>query len=113
MVERVLSSTALGLVLGWVCWSSGSVVPGMLLHALSNGLLLSLAYWSENLKSFGLDLQDEQHLPAAWLVAAALLTAIGFALSYWGRRRGAALPEDTGGASLKSQLPVPAEPNAG
>jgi membrane protease YdiL (CAAX protease family) len=86
MVERVLSSAALGLVLGWLCWTSKSVVPGMILHALNNGLMLSLAYWGEGLKTLGLDVEDQQHLPLAWLATAAGLTAVGLALVYFGRR---------------------------
>jgi len=39
-VERIVSSTFLGLVLGWICWRRGSVLPGMLLHRLHHGLML-------------------------------------------------------------------------
>jgi len=86
-VERVVSSTALGLVLGWVCWTSRSVLPGMILHALNNGLLLSLAYWGDGLKSLGLDVANQRHLPAAWLLTAALVAAAGAALVWFGRKR--------------------------
>src|SRR5260221_222984 len=42
-IERFLPTALMGLVLGWLRWCSRSVFPGMLLHALHNGLLLSLA----------------------------------------------------------------------
>src|SRR5262249_4186191 len=42
--DRLLPSTLMGLVLGWVCWRTGSVLPGMLLHACYNGLLIGLVY---------------------------------------------------------------------
>jgi membrane protease YdiL (CAAX protease family) len=110
MVERVLSSTALGLVLGWLCWISRSVFPGMLLHALNNGLLLSLAYWGDGLKSLGLDVQDQQHLPLKWLLAAAVLTAIGLLLAYFGRRNDTIvrIPSDE---HLSAPVAVPTQPN--
>ena len=37
---RLLPSTFLGLVLGFVRLRSGSVLPGIVLHVLHNGLLL-------------------------------------------------------------------------
>src|SRR5262245_42069264 len=39
-LERFLSSTLMGLVLGWICHASGSVVPGMILHGLYNAMLV-------------------------------------------------------------------------
>src|SRR5207302_8148612 len=38
-LHRLLPSTALGLILGWVCWTSGSVWPGMALHVCHNVVL--------------------------------------------------------------------------
>jgi ABC-2 type transport system permease protein/sodium transport system permease protein len=43
-IERFLPSALLGLVLGWVCLRTGSVIPGMILHVCHNGLLLTLAW---------------------------------------------------------------------
>jgi ABC-2 type transport system permease protein/sodium transport system permease protein len=113
LLERVLSSAAMGLVLGWWCWSSQSVLPGIVLHALHNGLMLSLAYWGDGLKSLGLDVQDQQHLPTIWLVAAVLLTVAGLILSYWGRRPNAATLATDQSAMLEQPLPAPVEPHAG
>ena len=86
-VERVLSSMMLGLVIGWICWLSRSVLPGMFLHAINNGLLISLAYWGDGLKSLGLDVEGQRHLPALWLVGSAAATVLGLLLVYLGRSR--------------------------
>ncbi len=75
--ERFLPSTFLGLVLGWLAWYSGSVLPGMLLHFVHNGLLLMLAYYRDALMQRGWGLQQQQHLPASWLIAAGIAIAIG------------------------------------
>jgi len=32
-----------GMVLAWLRWQTGSVVPGMIVHALFNGLALAVA----------------------------------------------------------------------
>jgi ABC-type Na+ efflux pump permease subunit/membrane protease YdiL (CAAX protease family) len=42
--DRMLPSTVMGLVLGWVCYRSGSLFPAMILHALYDGLSIYAAY---------------------------------------------------------------------
>src|SRR5262249_43927765 len=74
--ERLLPSTLLGLVLGWVRWTSGSVLPGMLLHACHNAIL--------NL------VPPTQEVPWTWLAAGAVGSCVGAAFVWWGRCR--ALP---------------------
>ncbi len=82
-IERLAPSTALGIVLGWVCWRTGSVRPGMLLHACHNGVLLLLAFYSPQLQSGnwlpeGFDEPGATvHLPLNWLAAAAVGVATG------------------------------------
>ena len=52
--ERLVPSTCLGLVLGWVCLRSGSALPGMLLHASHNAFLLMAAYYQRAAGGLGL-----------------------------------------------------------
>jgi ABC-2 type transport system permease protein/sodium transport system permease protein len=85
-LERVLASTMLGIVLGWVCWTTRSVLPGMLLHFLNNAFVVSLVYWGDGFKSLGWDAEGQQHLPAMWLAAAAGTALVGAALVYLSRR---------------------------
>jgi sodium transport system permease protein len=80
--ERFLPSTFLGLVLGWLAWRSGSVVPCILLHVCHNGLLLMLAYYRDALIERGWGVQEQQHLPATWLLASLLALAVGGGLLY-------------------------------
>jgi len=75
--ERFLPSAFLGLALGWLAWRSGSVVPGILLHVSHNGLLLMLAYYRDWLIERGWGVQEQQHLPATWLIASLLALAVG------------------------------------
>jgi sodium transport system permease protein len=80
--ERFLPSLFMGLLLGWLAWRSGSVLPGMLLHLLHNGLLLMLAYWRDELMELGWGLEQQQHLPAMWLVASMTAVALGAGFLY-------------------------------
>jgi ABC-2 type transport system permease protein/sodium transport system permease protein len=79
-VERFLPSTFLGLVLGWVRYRAGSVWPCILLHAVHNGLLLSISYWQDALQQRGIGVEEAAHLPATWLLVAGGVAAVGVAL---------------------------------
>ncbi|MBW3596220.1 MAG: ABC transporter permease subunit [Planctomycetes bacterium] len=92
-VERMLPSLFLGLILGWVRVYSGSVLPGILLHACHNGFLLMLAVFREELAARGWGVEETTHLPASWLAAAAVGVAAGGALVWLGFRGEAAPAE--------------------
>ncbi len=82
-VERLLPSTLLGVVLGWVAWRSGSVLPGMLLHTLHNSVIALLGYYEPWLKDRGWMLPAEDHLPPAGLLAAAACALLGALWLWW------------------------------
>jgi ABC-2 type transport system permease protein/sodium transport system permease protein len=86
-LERVPSSTALGIVLGWLAVRTGSILPGMLLHFLHNaigatalGIPEKFAKWTEwnatNAGAFG------------------LIAATGFALVWLGGVRVSAMTSE-------------------
>ncbi len=108
VLDRVLPSTVLGIVLGWVCWQTQSCLPGMLLHTLNNGLIVSLAYWESQVKSlcWGLDAIGQSHVPLPWLAAAGLLTIVGSALIWLARPSGI-------GAAAADKIAAAAPPTAG
>jgi sodium transport system permease protein len=85
--ERLLSSTVTGLVLGWIRWRTGSVLPGMLLHCLHNGLLMLLTYYEPQLTARQIGVSDTQHLPTLWLAVAAPVLAVGLATIGWFGRK--------------------------
>ncbi len=53
-IYRLLPTFILGVLLGVLRWRSGSVVPGMVMHALNNGLIGTLAQRPELAAWFGL-----------------------------------------------------------
>jgi ABC-2 type transport system permease protein/sodium transport system permease protein len=75
-VERVLSSTLLGFMLGWICWTTGSVFPGMVLHVMNNGLLLSLLYFGPQLQERGWDVEDQSYLPLPFVLTTTIVAVI-------------------------------------
>ena len=74
-------ATILGLTLGWLRVQSGSILPGILLHALNNGISWVLIV-HPTLFPNGQALADDQlqELPASWLLAAAGLLPAGLLL---------------------------------
>ncbi|MEY3173832.1 MAG: hypothetical protein RLZZ436_1746 [Planctomycetota bacterium] len=81
-LERFPGTLLLGLLLGVVRLRSGSALPGMVLHAANNGLLLSLETLQPWLMVAGinLNLSNESHLPAQLLIPAGLLLITGATL---------------------------------
>ncbi|HEY4262018.1 MAG TPA: ABC transporter permease subunit/CPBP intramembrane protease [Schlesneria sp.] len=71
--ERFAPTCFLGLILGIVCLKTGSVWPGIVLHCIHNGLLLTVSNYTEQLKAWGIGSGEQEHLPASWLVGAGLL----------------------------------------
>jgi ABC-2 type transport system permease protein/sodium transport system permease protein len=91
-VERFVPSFLLGVVLGWLCLKSGSVIPGMILHTLNNGLVVMVGLYQQQLAESGW-LPTEDRLPG-WLVGtAAAGVALGLAW-VWGMRRQRASGQD-------------------
>ena len=79
-IERLLPTTLLGVVLGWVCARTGSVLPGIVLHCTHNSLLLMVAYYEPQLKDLGIGTARDSHLPTIWLIAAAIAAGVGLML---------------------------------
>jgi ABC-2 type transport system permease protein/sodium transport system permease protein len=80
--ERFVSSTLVGLVLGWLRWRTGTVLPGMLLHTLHNGLLIMLVYYEPQLSERGIGIARETHIPTEWVAAGVMTACLGLCAIY-------------------------------
>lgn len=100
-IEKFLPTAFLGLVLGWLAWRTQSIFPGMIVHALHNGLLFSVVYYEKQIREFGIDVDNQRHLPWTWFVGGIVLVTIGWgivAITYRNREGNAKLvvPEIAG-----------------
>lgn len=95
-IERIVPSTLLGLVLGWVAWQSGSVLPGMLLHGLHNSLLVALMYRPWHLAGSPPEVLTVQ--PLNWMLVAGCGLVAAVTLVWLGRQ----------GTSARRAQPLPA-----
>ncbi|MCA9179562.1 MAG: CPBP family intramembrane metalloprotease, partial [Planctomycetales bacterium] len=84
--ERFMPSTLIGLFLGFLAWRTRSVWPGVLAHFCNNAVLLSMAYYKDELMQSGIDVQQQQSLPGHWLLAAIIACAVGVGLLLLVRR---------------------------
>jgi ABC-2 type transport system permease protein/sodium transport system permease protein len=85
--ERLASSTLVGLVLGWVRWRSGSLLPGIVLHTLHNGIVVLLAYYKPELEARGIGISESHFLPAGWVAGGAAAACLGALVLFAATRR--------------------------
>lgn len=76
--ERILPSTLMGVLLGWLTWHSGSTLPAMILHAIHNSTLLFVVNSRDSLASWNIGQMDQKHLPISWLAISAAILVVAF-----------------------------------
>ncbi len=75
-IERFFPTLLLGMVLGWIAVRTGSLWPGILTHAIHNGLLFWLNRFDEKELAtwFG---TGNEHFSPFWIFASVLVVSIG------------------------------------
>ncbi len=86
LVERFIPSTLMGLIIGWVAYRSGSVLPGMVIHFVHNGLLNLVLYYADKLTFLGEGFDNQAHLPPLWLVTTGAIVVVGVVLTWLATR---------------------------
>ncbi len=76
-ISRLLPTTAMGIVLGWVTWRSDSVIPAMVLHALHNTLTIGFGYFQKQIVAREWITEDQTVLPWQVLLAGVVLVSAG------------------------------------
>jgi ABC-2 type transport system permease protein/sodium transport system permease protein len=84
---KLVPSAALGLALGWVRLRTGSILPGIVMHAVINGFLLTVIYYKDELAERGWGLEEAAHLPLAWHALAVVGIGVGVGLLMAGTSR--------------------------
>ncbi len=75
-IYRMLPTLALGIVLAWLAWQTGSILPSMTVHAMNNGLIAWLARHPQAGRLLGID-ETSSLPPIAVTLAAAAACAAG------------------------------------
>ena len=77
-IYRLLPTFALGVVLGYAAWRSGSIYCSILIHALNNGLIATLVHYEASHDRLGLS--ELTMVPWSITLAAAAVMVTGLAL---------------------------------
>jgi sodium transport system permease protein len=78
-IYRLLPTFCLGVLLGFVAWQSNSVLPSVILHALNNGLAITLARSPGVQHKLGLP-AGSLFVPWPWVFAFSIVMIAGLAL---------------------------------
>jgi ABC-2 type transport system permease protein/sodium transport system permease protein len=108
IVDRVPVTAMLGIVLGYICWQSNSIFPGMLMHAMHNGmavLLLRMPDLSRRIVGTDPEAVSARHLPAPTIAVTLTLFLLGLALLASLRRAHGSRDPD-----VRKETPAPTEP---
>ena len=89
MVERFLPTALIGVLLAVIALRTGSIWPGMIFHAIHNGLQFTLNHFRDELAKWDYMVEEGAHLPATWLIAGAGATALGLSLLMLGPKSAA------------------------
>ncbi len=89
-IHRLLPTAAMGVMLTWITWRTGSIFPSMLLHALSNSAAILIATRNcPALLNRWLELEhiEENGLPPGILSGALLVMVCGVTLLHYAHKR--------------------------
>ena len=78
---KIPLTVVLGIVLGYVCWQSGSIWPAVLAHVTHNGFVVARTHMLDINGALGIDPENPlAHLPVEVIIPAVALTALALAL---------------------------------
>jgi len=96
-LSKIVPTLLLGAVLGYLCWQSRSIVPGIIVHGLHNGLAVAGIFWPWPEKLGIASDAPSAHLPATIMLTGSLSFLCGLLLCGFPRR-------NRGGSSADSIL---------
>lgn len=85
-IERFFPATFMGLILGLIAVKTGSLWPGMVVHALHNGFLMVVAHYQTTIEQWGILHAEGEHLPISWLITGMVMLATGVTLICFSNR---------------------------
>ena len=100
-IDRLIPSTLIGLMLGYLAYKSDSILPGIILHCLNNAIVIFLAYFQPKLSELSWFPGEEESIPVLWVVSGVVVASMGAFLA-WSATRTDALP----GELNQNQSPI-------
>ncbi len=86
-LDRFLPTALIGILLGYLCYKSGSILPGVILHATHNAIVAFLAYYQPQLSQFEWFIGENDSVPLSWVVISLVPVLLGLAMIVFSTRR--------------------------
>jgi len=97
-LDRLLPSTLIGVMLGYLVYKSDSIWPGVILHSLNNGIVVFLAYYQPALSGYPWFPSEDESTPALWVVVGLAVATTGILLARYSSSSG--LPENSSDGTI-------------
>lgn len=85
-LDRLLPSTLIGVMLGYLAFKSDSIWPGVILHSLNNGIVIFLAYYQPDLMNYSWFPGEDDPVPFVWALVGLIVATSGILLTRLARR---------------------------
>jgi sodium transport system permease protein len=82
-LDRFMPTMLMGLVLGFVCWRTGSIIPSIVLHCVHNTTVSLLGVYHDKIDKISWLPFTSQHVPWWIYVGSALISAITLSAVYY------------------------------
>ena len=99
-LDRLLPSTLIGVMLGYLAFKSDSIWPGVILHSLNNGIVVFLAYYQPALSSYSWFPGEDESIPVVWALVGLAVATTGVLLTRFAGTSG--LPGKSSNATIES-----------
>ena len=78
--DRLIPTTVMGLLLGYLAYKSNSIWPAVTLHAIHNAIVGFLAYYQPQLSQLSWFPGETDPIPITWIAVAAVVSFVGIAV---------------------------------
>ena len=93
-IDRLIPTTLIGVMLGYLAYKSDSILPGIILHSFNNAIVIFLAYYQPKLSALSWFPGEEDSIPVMWVVAGLVVASVGAAIVWSTRRQEQRIPND-------------------
>jgi len=75
-LDRLIPTTLMGVLLGYVCYRSNSIWPSTILHSLHNACLVFLGYYQPQLSQLSWFPSEGESVPLVWAIPALMVAVV-------------------------------------
>ena len=85
-IDRLIPTTLVGLILGYLAYKSDSIWPGVILHAIHNSFVVFLATYQEQLAKYSWFPAEQESVPVSWVLTGAAIAGAALTMVILAKR---------------------------